>query len=393
MSYFDESHTDLDPNSRCRLLKLLRLSSNVTAAITTPPFFRRLAESLDKSGKAVTKLNLLRITRVVCEHHPDRQTLVERFGLANAVERLAKQGEAVLVRELAKEVIPILLFGNVNASHSDRSLVQEVASNKAGKPTIGLGMPRVEVHAGNARAASMKRTASEGMVEIAGGRVDKAMEMAHVEPSRSGRAEVGTQGTSASAEERPRAQHISIAPPALSSSATSAMKRSSTTMDTRADPRAGRIGISGSTQYVRPKTPSTSASAGHGRRPSVIDLRESAQAAQAQGPSSPRQRTRAGPPVAGDTARSGSSTSSSSSHARKHSYAALSAGVPVSAPTRLRGMPTSASSADLAGTAASVRPVRAEENEGSASGQSRPTHKRMISRSQLRSVGEHIRKQ
>jgi hypothetical protein len=59
----------------------------------------------------VAKLNLLRITRVACEHHPDRATLVARFSLASIVDRLAKQDEAILVRELAKEIHPTLLFG------------------------------------------------------------------------------------------------------------------------------------------------------------------------------------------------------------------------------------------------------------------------------------------
>nr|ODO01011.1 STE/STE11/CDC15 protein kinase [Cryptococcus depauperatus CBS 7855] len=97
----------LDP-----FLKILRLSISLTSSISAPPFFSRLSESLERSTKAVIKLNLLRLTKIVCESHPDRATLIERFGLVPIIERLSRQDGAVLVRELAKEVLPGLLFGN-----------------------------------------------------------------------------------------------------------------------------------------------------------------------------------------------------------------------------------------------------------------------------------------
>nr|WVH01951.1 cytokinesis protein [Naematelia aurantialba] len=97
----------LDP-----LLKILRLSTSLTSSISTTPFFRRLADSLQHPSKPLLKLNLLRLTRLVCDNHPDRATLVSRFSLASIVDQLAKQDEAILVRELAKEIYPSLLFGN-----------------------------------------------------------------------------------------------------------------------------------------------------------------------------------------------------------------------------------------------------------------------------------------
>lgn len=97
------------------LLKILRLSPGVTLAVSQPAFFQHLAEWLGKKAKAVVKLNLLRITRVVCDNHPDRAGLVERFGLAEIVDRLAHQDEAVLVREMAKEISPVLRYGTAQA--------------------------------------------------------------------------------------------------------------------------------------------------------------------------------------------------------------------------------------------------------------------------------------
>ena len=94
------------------MLKIFRLSTSVTSSISTTPFFRRLSDSLSAPHRAVVKLNLLRLARVVCDNHPDRETLVSRFDLARIVDRLAKQDDAILVRELAKEIYPSLLFGN-----------------------------------------------------------------------------------------------------------------------------------------------------------------------------------------------------------------------------------------------------------------------------------------
>ncbi|KAL7423239.1 Protein kinase of the Mitotic Exit Network [Cryptotrichosporon argae] len=106
----------LDP-----FLKILRLSPALTAAISSTAFFRRLSDTLERPSRAVTKLSLLRITRVACEAHPDRATLVSRFSLASIVDRLARQDDAILVRELAKEIYPSLLFGDPAVGARDRT--------------------------------------------------------------------------------------------------------------------------------------------------------------------------------------------------------------------------------------------------------------------------------
>ncbi|KAF8495720.1 kinase-like domain-containing protein [Russula emetica] len=58
-------------------------------ALLTPPasqrpsFLRRITEKLGNS-KAVVKLNLVRILRTVCDVHPNRALLVERYGIVTA---------------------------------------------------------------------------------------------------------------------------------------------------------------------------------------------------------------------------------------------------------------------------------------------------------------------
>ncbi|KAF8158498.1 hypothetical protein B0H34DRAFT_709124 [Crassisporium funariophilum] len=96
----------LDP-----FLKITRLSTPITIAMTkSSAFFKRIVDRLGQNSKAVVRLNLLRILRGVCEVHPNRAMLVERYGLLGVVERLSRGGGdgAVLVRELAREIVPAL---------------------------------------------------------------------------------------------------------------------------------------------------------------------------------------------------------------------------------------------------------------------------------------------
>nr|KIR47073.1 STE/STE11/CDC15 protein kinase [Cryptococcus bacillisporus CA1280] len=145
----------LDP-----LLKILRLSTSLTSSLSHPPFFSRLSESLERSTKAVVKLNLLRLTKVVCECHPDKTTLVERFGLAEIVERLSRQDGAVLVRELAKEILPGLLFGSDARDPAASSWYTN--SNTAGEEKVGR-MMKSEGRKEGKRSSQLRRTLSENV--------------------------------------------------------------------------------------------------------------------------------------------------------------------------------------------------------------------------------------
>jgi hypothetical protein len=76
-------------------------------------FFKRIIDRLGHNSKAVVRLNLLKVLRTVCEVHPNRAMLVEKYGLLGVVERLSRSGGdgAVLVRELAREIVPTLKPG------------------------------------------------------------------------------------------------------------------------------------------------------------------------------------------------------------------------------------------------------------------------------------------
>lgn len=92
----------LDP-----LLKICRTSIPVTIGLAKASFFKRIIDRLGHS-RAVVRLNLLRILRTVCDVHPNRAMLVERYGLHEIVLKLSKDDGAVLVRELAREILPAL---------------------------------------------------------------------------------------------------------------------------------------------------------------------------------------------------------------------------------------------------------------------------------------------
>ncbi|GBE85072.1 predicted protein [Sparassis crispa] len=98
------------------LLKICRLSTAITIGIAKSQFFKRLIDKLSHS-KAVVRLNLLRILRAVCEVHPNRAMLVERYGIYDIVLKLSKQDGAVLVRGLAGEIVPALAPALKPASH------------------------------------------------------------------------------------------------------------------------------------------------------------------------------------------------------------------------------------------------------------------------------------
>lgn len=83
------------------------MSNGVTIGIAKSQFFQRVIDRMGHS-KAVVRLNLLRIVRAVCEVHPNRAILVERYGIYEIVARLSKEDGAVLVRELAREIMPTL---------------------------------------------------------------------------------------------------------------------------------------------------------------------------------------------------------------------------------------------------------------------------------------------
>ncbi|KAL8695313.1 MAG: hypothetical protein Q9218_000212 [Villophora microphyllina] len=86
------------------LQKLLRLSPPVALSLALPDLFSRILQKLN-SSKAVVRLNLLRIIRSICDASDDQGAVIRRYGLIDTIERLAEVDGAVLVRNMAGELI------------------------------------------------------------------------------------------------------------------------------------------------------------------------------------------------------------------------------------------------------------------------------------------------
>ncbi|OSX57176.1 hypothetical protein POSPLADRAFT_1050231 [Postia placenta MAD-698-R-SB12] len=150
----------LDP-----FLKIFRISNGITIGIAKSQFFKRIIDKLSHN-KAVVRLNLLRILRTVCEAHPNRALLVERFGIYDIVMRLSEDG-AVLVRELAREIVPSLApalkpvstrFGrNPETPKSGKSALAPKKMTRRTASESLAGSPAAV--SGNLRTASRKSTA------------------------------------------------------------------------------------------------------------------------------------------------------------------------------------------------------------------------------------------
>ncbi|KAL8802572.1 MAG: hypothetical protein Q9182_003737 [Xanthomendoza sp. 2 TL-2023] len=86
------------------LQKLLRLSPPVALSLAHPDLFSRILQKLN-SSKAVVRLNLLRIIRSICDASDDQGAIIRRDGLVDAIQRLAEVDGAVLVRNMAGELM------------------------------------------------------------------------------------------------------------------------------------------------------------------------------------------------------------------------------------------------------------------------------------------------
>ena len=109
------------------LQKLLRLSSPVAASLARPDLFSGILQKLNNK-KAVVRLNLLRIVRSICDPSEDQASNIRNHGLFDAIQRLAENDNAVLVRNMASELVKI-------------NLDQEQESGGGGRPRPGQ-MPK-----------------------------------------------------------------------------------------------------------------------------------------------------------------------------------------------------------------------------------------------------------
>ncbi|KAK2625313.1 hypothetical protein QTJ16_005682 [Diplocarpon rosae] len=105
------------------LQKLLRLSSPVAASLARLDMFSGILQKLNHK-KAVVRLNLLRIVRSICDTSDEQASNVRNHSLFEAIQRLAESDNAVLVRNMASDLVKA-------------NLAQDLDSGSGGRPRAG----------------------------------------------------------------------------------------------------------------------------------------------------------------------------------------------------------------------------------------------------------------
>ncbi|KAK4496703.1 hypothetical protein PRZ48_012686 [Zasmidium cellare] len=101
---FNESKADSFENLLEPLHRLLRLSPAAAANLAHRSLFERTAIKLH-SKKAVVRVNLLRVLRSICDACAEQGSLLQQYGLLDAIKDLERHDPAILVRNLAEELV------------------------------------------------------------------------------------------------------------------------------------------------------------------------------------------------------------------------------------------------------------------------------------------------
>lgn len=107
------------------LQKLVRLSPPIAASLAAQEIFQRTEQKLGHKD-AVTRLNLLRILRTICDAKEEGCYLIRAFGCYERINWLMEHDGAVLVRQMAEELVRACDEVDLNSigtgSNSKRSL-------------------------------------------------------------------------------------------------------------------------------------------------------------------------------------------------------------------------------------------------------------------------------
>ena len=122
------------------LQKLLRLSPQLAYAVGRPEFFARILEELTHN-KPVVRLNLLRILRTICDANEQKESLIRQYGMFQTIQRLADRDGAVLVRNLAGELIKLCLEREKKKSQRQSSSNRRRQSSLSSSSTFSPPIP------------------------------------------------------------------------------------------------------------------------------------------------------------------------------------------------------------------------------------------------------------
>lgn len=101
---FTTSKTNAFENTLEPLAKLLRLSPPIAHAVGRREFFARIVQKLSHN-KAVVRLNLLKILTTICDASEQKEALIREYGMYPIVHRVSERDPAVLVRNMASDLV------------------------------------------------------------------------------------------------------------------------------------------------------------------------------------------------------------------------------------------------------------------------------------------------
>jgi hypothetical protein len=137
------------------LQKLLRLSPPVAASLACADMFTGILQKLNHK-KAVVRLNLLRIVRSISDPHEERTLSIRSHELFDAIETLAESDSAVLVRNMASELVKSTLEQaneNGRAVRSRQSLIRTSSYTPPGLQS-SISAPMTPTHGGRVSQSS-----------------------------------------------------------------------------------------------------------------------------------------------------------------------------------------------------------------------------------------------
>lgn len=171
---FNESKADAFENLLEPLQKLLRLSPPIAASLAHSDLFTRTAAKL-LTKKPLVRLNLLRVIRSICDASDEQGALIRSYNLLDSVTDLALHDPAILVRELANELVKSCEYTSVaRRSALDARPIRRSSSSTMTPPPI---------HTSNLPSSSAPCTADRavggrGYFDLTGG-----LEMTRSRPS------------------------------------------------------------------------------------------------------------------------------------------------------------------------------------------------------------------
>ena len=117
------------------LQKLLRLSPSTALSLANPDLFYRILQKL-QSSKAVVRLNLLRIVRSICDASEEQGALIKQYSLEESIQKLADGDSAVLVRNMASELLKSCELNEMNGICSSRRRKTRRSSSSTTPPSL-----------------------------------------------------------------------------------------------------------------------------------------------------------------------------------------------------------------------------------------------------------------